>query len=53
MAVIVQKIFSSYCILIKISLKFIPKGRVNNSPALVQIWDQTGDKPLLSEPMIS
>ena len=36
---------------IKISLKFIPKGPINNIPALVQImaWRQPGDKPL-SEP---
>ena len=39
--------------LIKISLKFIPKGPFNNTPALVQImaWCQTGNKPL-SEPMM-
>ena len=38
---------------IKISLKFIPKGPINNIPALVQImaWRRTGDKPL-SEPMM-
>ena len=37
---------------IKISLKFVPKGPINNIPALVQImaWRRTGDKPL-SEPM--
>ena len=41
-------------ILIKISLKFVPKGPINNIPALVQImaWRQTGDKPL-SEPMMA
>ena len=35
----------------EISLKFIPKGPVNNIPALVQImaWRRPGDKPL-SEP---
>ena len=40
------------CILIKISLKFVPMGLINNIPALVQImaWNQPGDKPL-SEPM--
>ena len=40
-------------ILIKISLKFIPKGSINNIPALVQImaWHQPGNKPL-SEPMM-
>ena len=33
---------------IKISLKFIPKGPINNIPALVQImaWRRPGDKPL-------
>ena len=37
----------------KISLKFIPKGPINNIPALVQImaWRRPGDKPLL-EPMM-
>ena len=32
---------------IKISLKFVPKGPINNIPALVQImaWRQPGDKP--------
>ena len=40
-------------ILIKISPKFVPKGPVNNIPALVQImaWCRPGDKPL-SEPMM-
>ena len=40
-------------ILINISLKFVPKGRINNIPALVQImaWRRLGDKPL-SEPMM-
>ena len=35
---------------IKISLKFIPKGTINNIPALVQImaWHQPGDKPYAS-----
>ena len=38
---------------IKISLKFVPKGPINNIPALVQImaWRCPGDKPL-SEPMM-
>ena len=41
------------CIPIKISLKFVPKGPINNIPALVQImaWRRPGDKPL-SEPMM-
>ena len=38
---------------IKFSLKFVPKGRINNIPTLVQImaWRRLGDKPL-SEPMM-
>ena len=38
---------------IKISLKFVRKGPINNNPALVQImaWRRSGDKPL-SEPMM-
>ena len=38
---------------IKISLKFVPRGLINNIPALVQImtWRYQGDKPL-SEPMM-
>ena len=40
-------------ILIKISLKFVPKCPINNIPALVQkmAWRRPGDKPL-SEPMM-
>ena len=40
-------------IFIKIPLKFVPKGPINNIPALVQImaWHRPGDKPL-SEPML-
>ena len=38
---------------IKISLKFVPDGPINNIPALVKMtaWCRTGDKPL-SEPMM-
>ena len=38
---------------IKISLKFVPKGPINNIPALVQVmaWRRPGDKPL-TEPMV-
>ena len=38
---------------IKISLKFVLKGRINNIPALVQImaWPRPGDEPL-SEPVM-
>ena len=37
-----------FCILIDISLKFVSKVRINNTPALDQImaWRRTGDKPL-------
>ena len=37
----------------KISLKFVPKGRINIIPALVRImaWRRPGDKPL-SDPMM-
>ena len=40
-------------ITITISLKFVPKGPINNIPAMVQImaWRRPGDKPL-SEPMV-
>ena len=43
-----------FCILIKISLKFVPKGPIDNNPALVQMmpWRRRGDKPL-SEPMLT
>ena len=38
---------------LKISLKFVPKGLINNIPSLIQImaWHRPGDKPL-SEPMM-
>ena len=38
---------------INISMKFVPKGLINNIPALVQImaWRRPGDKPLF-EPMM-
>ena len=39
---------------IQISLKFVPKGPINNNPALVQImaWRRSGDKPL-SKPIMA
>ena len=42
-----------FCILIRISLKVIPKGPIEDNPALAQImaWRHTGDKPL-SEPKL-
>ena len=38
---------------INISLKFVPRGPINNIPTLVQVmaWRRPGDKPL-SEPMM-
>ena len=46
-------LYENVRILIKISLKFVPKGPINNIPALVQVmaWRRSGDKPL-SEPMM-
>ena len=43
-----------FCILDNISLKFVPKGLINNIPALARImaWHRIGDKSL-SEPMMS
>ena len=40
---------------IKISLNFVPKGPINNDPALVQImaWRRSGDKPLSESMMVS
>ena len=49
-----KRIFLNENFRISIKLfKFIPKGPINNNPALVQImaWCQPGDKPL-SEPMM-
>ena len=42
-------------ILIKISLKFVPEGPINNIPALVQImaWRRSGDRPLSGPMMVS
>ena len=52
---IFKRIFlnENVCILLKISLKFISKGPINNIPAMVQIMAcrRPGDKPL-SEPML-
>ena len=43
-----------FCIFIQISLKFVPKGPIDNKVALVQVmaWCRTGDKPL-PEPMLT
>ena len=41
-----------FCIMVKISLKFVPKGPIDNKSALAQVmaWRRTGNKPL-PEPM--
>ena len=61
MAVISQAIYwdvfslnENIWISINISLKFVPKGWINNIPALVKImaWRRSGDK-LLCEPMMA
>ena len=46
--------FCEWNFLIKISLKFVPKGPIDNEPTLVQImaWHGIGDKPL-PEPMLT
>ena len=43
-----------FCILIKISQKFVPKGPTDNNPAMAQTmaWCQIGTKPS-SEPMLT
>ena len=40
---------------IEISLKFVPRGSINNNPALFQImaWRRPGDKPLSESMMVS
>ena len=46
-------LYENVRISIKISMKFVPKGPINNCPSLVQMmaWRQPGNKPL-SEPMM-
>ena len=48
-------LFENVWIWIKISLKFVPKVRINNIPALVQImaWRRIGDKPLSEAMMVN
>ena len=45
---------NKFCILIRISLKFVPKGPIDNKCAFVQVmaWRRIGDKPL-PEPMLN
>ena len=44
----------TFCIAIQISLKFVPKGPLDNKCARVQVmaWRGTGDKPL-PEPILT
>ena len=46
-------LYENVLISVKIQLKFIPNGSINNIPALLQMmaWCQPGDKPLF-EPMM-
>ena len=57
MAAIFRCIFFNENILIsiKISKKFVPKGQINNIPALNQImaWCRPGDKPLSEAMLVS
>ena len=41
--------------MLEFSLKFVPKGPINNIPALVQImaWRRPGDNPLSEPVMVS
>ena len=43
------------CIFLNISLKFVPKGPINNIPALLQMmaWRRPGDKPLYETVLVS
>ena len=46
--------YENVWLLIKIALKFVPKGTIDHMSALVQVmaWHLTGDKPL-PEPMLT
>ena len=46
--------WENFCISIRISLKFVPMGPIDNKWALVQVmaWRRTGNKPI-SEPMLT
>ena len=49
-----MEIYKYILISIKVSLKFVPKGPINKSPALVQImaWRRIGNKPLSKPKMV-
>ena len=42
------------CVMIRISMRFLPKDPINNKLAMVQVmaWCRTGNKPL-PEPMLT
>ena len=44
----------NYRIAIQISVKYVPRGPIDNKPVLIQVmaWCRTGNKPLL-EPMMT
>ena len=44
----------NFCILIKITLKFVPEDPIDNEPALILVmaWHKTGHNPL-PEPMLT
>ena len=44
----------NFCMWVKISLQIVPKGPIDNSPALVKsmAWRRIGNKPF-SEPMLA
>ena len=43
-----------FCILIRMSPKFLPKGPINNKSALVQVmaWHRSGDKHLFKPEVV-
>ena len=53
MAVILQMAFSNNIFFYE-NLQLVPKGQIDNKPALVQImaWYWTGDKPLTERMMV-
>ena len=47
-------LFENCCILIQISLKFVPNSQIDNNPVMIQLvaWHRTGDKPLSKTMMV-
>ena len=46
-------LYANYCTWIEFSLKFVPKGSIDNTSTLVKVmaWGRTGDKPLFDSMM--